>query len=109
MVNPPNPNNAAVTHAVASPLTWKLLYDRDPLVVITDRKGAQAPQPLNPPRVTVLRALDLALLLVGSPGFWPRVGLARCMLGTQALRQACHTGGRAVDIGVIGADVLVQT
>ncbi|MGH3777717.1 MAG: hypothetical protein ACRDRR_18630 [Pseudonocardiaceae bacterium] len=29
--------------------------------------------------------------------------------GLTHLRQACHTGGRAVDIGVIGADLLGQT
>ncbi len=36
-------------------------------------------------------------------------GIKPCVLGTQALRQACHTGGRAVDIGVMGADLLGQT
>jgi hypothetical protein len=31
-----------------------------------------------------------------------------CVLGTQALRQACHTGGRAVDIGVMGRTFSVR-
>jgi hypothetical protein len=41
---PSSPNNAAVTDAVASPLTWGLLHGCDRLVVITDREG---PRPLN--------------------------------------------------------------
>jgi hypothetical protein len=30
-------------------------------------------------------------------------------IGTQALRQGCHTDGRAVGIGVIGVDLFGQT
>jgi hypothetical protein len=43
-LNPSSPNNAAVTYAVASPLTQGLLHSRDRLVVTTDREG---PRPLN--------------------------------------------------------------